>query len=121
MIGEVVHSAARGAPGAADRRGPQQQFDEWALETEIAPGKGAARRGGKWRVTAAEVTTQDAALGRGLRHPAQCRLRVRHPASHDGRRVDLPRAHINLSRQPQRSRSWPLRSKEMNYAPKVGL
>ncbi len=35
---------------------------KWALETEIAPGRGAARAGGKWKLTLASVETQAAAL-----------------------------------------------------------
>lgn len=39
-----------------------EQLRQWATETEIAPGKGAARRGGKWKVIAASADTQEAAL-----------------------------------------------------------
>ena len=39
-----------------------EQIKEWSLETEIETGKGAARRGGKWKVTLASADTQDAAL-----------------------------------------------------------
>ena len=38
------------------------QLGEWAKETDIEAGKGAARRGGKWKVTLASADTQDAAL-----------------------------------------------------------
>ena len=38
------------------------QLAEWARETAIETGRGAARRGGKWKVTLASVETQDAAL-----------------------------------------------------------
>jgi hypothetical protein len=38
------------------------QLVEWAKETEIEAGKGAARRGGKWKVILASVDTQGAAL-----------------------------------------------------------
>lgn len=38
------------------------QLGEWAKETEIAAGTGAARRGGKFRVTLAQADTQEAAL-----------------------------------------------------------
>lgn len=38
------------------------QLAQWALETEIADGAGAARRGGQWRVTLARAKTQAAAL-----------------------------------------------------------
>jgi hypothetical protein len=35
---------------------------QWSLETEIASGAGAARSGGKWKVTLAVVDTEDAAF-----------------------------------------------------------
>ena len=38
------------------------QLGEWAKETDIEAGKGAARRGGKWKVTLASADTQGAAL-----------------------------------------------------------
>jgi hypothetical protein len=38
------------------------QLAAWAKETAIENGRGAARRGGKWKVTLASVETQDAAL-----------------------------------------------------------
>jgi hypothetical protein len=38
------------------------QLAQWARETEIADGVGAARAGGKWRVTLARVATQSEAL-----------------------------------------------------------
>jgi hypothetical protein len=38
------------------------QLQQWALETDIAPGGGAARRGGRWKLTLATVDTQAEAL-----------------------------------------------------------
>ena len=38
------------------------QLAQWARETEIAEGQGAARAGGKWRVTLARVESQSEAL-----------------------------------------------------------
>lgn len=38
------------------------QLARWAQETEIAEGRGAARRGGKWKLTLARAATQGAAL-----------------------------------------------------------
>jgi len=38
------------------------QLAQWALETEIADGGGAARRGGKWKLTLARAGTQGGAL-----------------------------------------------------------
>lgn len=64
-----------------------QQLGQWAQETEIVAGRGAARAGGKWRVTLASVETQDAALSvydqlRAGGYPAEI-----HPATVDGKRV----------------------------------
>jgi hypothetical protein len=39
-----------------------KQLAQWALETEIAPGTGTSRRGGKWKVTLAVADTQADAL-----------------------------------------------------------
>jgi len=38
------------------------QLAEWARETEIADGRGAVRRDGKWRITLARARSQSAAL-----------------------------------------------------------
>ena len=38
------------------------QLAQWALETEIAPGTGAARAGGRWKVTLASADNQQDAL-----------------------------------------------------------
>ncbi len=39
-----------------------EQLRQWATETEITAGAGAARRGGKWKVLAGSVDTQEDAL-----------------------------------------------------------
>lgn len=39
-----------------------KQLEQWATETEIQTGRGAARRGGKWKVVLATVDTQAEAL-----------------------------------------------------------
>jgi hypothetical protein len=41
----------------------EAQLAEWARETEIEAGKGAARRGGKWKVELLSTDSQNAALG----------------------------------------------------------
>ena len=38
------------------------QLAQWALETEIASGRGAARSGGRWKVTLVSADTQEGAL-----------------------------------------------------------
>ena len=40
----------------------KEQLDLWSLETEIAAGAGALRKGGKWRVYLADANNQDDAL-----------------------------------------------------------
>lgn len=40
----------------------EEQLKQWATETEIAPGQGAARRGGKWKVVAASSEEPGVAL-----------------------------------------------------------
>lgn len=62
--------APKTAEGRADRSQPEpqlaavdaQQLAQWALETEIAAGQGAARVGGKWKVVAAASPDQGEAL-----------------------------------------------------------
>ncbi len=54
--------APKGQKGQPVGKVSQKQFDEWAMETEIAAGKGAIRKGGKWRVYLAEAPTQEEAL-----------------------------------------------------------
>lgn len=41
---------------------PKEQLEQWATETDIQPGRGAARQGGRWKVVLATVDTQQEAL-----------------------------------------------------------
>jgi cell division septation protein DedD len=41
---------------------PAQQLQRWAAETEIQPGAGGARSGGRWRVELARAQSQAEAL-----------------------------------------------------------
>jgi hypothetical protein len=45
----------------------EAQLAEWARQTEIGAGKGAARRGGKWKVELLSADKQNAALAGQLR------------------------------------------------------
>jgi len=76
--------APKTAEGRADRSKPEPvlaavdaaQLQQWALETEIAAGQGAARIGGKWKVVAASSPDQGEALKvydqlRAAGYPAQ--------------------------------------------------
>ena len=56
----------------------KKQLDEWAKETEIEAGKGAARRGGRWKLQLAAADDQNAALAvydqvRAQGYPAEIR------------------------------------------------
>ena len=54
--------APRGRLALPVARVSSEQLGQWAAETEIQAGRGAARRGGAWKVVLATVETQDAAL-----------------------------------------------------------
>jgi len=74
------------------------QLEQWATETEIAPGRGGARRGGRWNVYAAEADDQAGALAaydalRAAGYPAQIR-----PVGTEGKLVYRVRVG-NLSSQ----------------------
>jgi hypothetical protein len=86
--------APKTADGKADRSQPdprlaavdQQQLAQWAAETEIAAGAGAARKGGRFKVVAASSPDQEAALKvydqlRAAGYPAQV-----HPVGSAGKR-----------------------------------
>lgn len=45
--------APRGQPALPVSPVPMEQLQQWAVETEIAPGRGAVRRGGAWKVVLA--------------------------------------------------------------------
>jgi hypothetical protein len=54
--------APRNAPPLPVAPVDTEQLRQWAAETQIARGAGAAQRGGKWKVIAASVDTQEEAL-----------------------------------------------------------
>jgi hypothetical protein len=54
--------APRNAPPLPVAPVDPEQLKLWAAETQIAPGSGAAIRGGKWKVIVASVQTQEEAL-----------------------------------------------------------
>ena len=54
--------APKGKPAEPVSPVPKEQLEKWALETEIAPGTGVARRDGKWRVYLADAGNQGDAL-----------------------------------------------------------
>jgi hypothetical protein len=96
-----------------------QQLGQWALETEIAAGRGAARSGGQWKVTLAAADTQDAALAvydqlRAGGYPAQIR-----PALVDGKRVYFVRIPSLPSKAEAEALAGQLRGKMGIGEPRV--
>jgi hypothetical protein len=60
---------------------------QWALETEIAAGQGAARAGGKWKVTLLSAATQEGALAVYAQVRASGYAAEIHPAKAGDKRV----------------------------------
>ncbi len=58
----TFYAAPRNLPPTGIERADPETVRKWAAETEIAPGEGAARRGGKWKVMLGEADSQEAAL-----------------------------------------------------------
>jgi hypothetical protein len=79
--------APRNAPPLPVQPVPPQQLEQWSTETDIAPGQGGARRGGRWNVYVADADDQSGALAaydalRAAGYPAQIR-----PLDRDGRTI----------------------------------
>ena len=75
------------------------QLIQWAQQTEIADGQGAARLGGKWRVTLATAATQSEALDvYGQLRTAGYAAEI-HPAKAGEKRV----YHVRISRLPTKA------------------
>jgi len=79
--------APKDAPPLPVQPVAEEQLKQWADETEIQPGRGAVRRGGRWKVYLAEVGEQGEALKiydavREAGYPAEIR-----PLSAGGRLV----------------------------------
>jgi hypothetical protein len=55
--------APRGQPPQPVQPVNPDQLKKWAAETEVEEGRGAARRGGKWKVVLASSESQNEALG----------------------------------------------------------
>jgi hypothetical protein len=70
--------APKNAPPLPVQPVPPEQLQKWAVETEMQPGAGGARRNGRWRVDLALARTQAEALAlydrlREAGYPAQIR------------------------------------------------
>jgi hypothetical protein len=59
----TFYVAPRGQPPLPVQPVNPDQLKQWAAETEIEDGRGAARRGGKWQVVLASSESQNEALG----------------------------------------------------------
>jgi len=97
------------------------QLAQWAKETEIAEGAGAARQGGKWRVTLARAKTQAAALElydrlRDAGYPAHI-----HPTMAGDARVYLVQISRLASREDAEALLGQLRGTAGVVDPKVSL
>ncbi|HEX9181936.1 MAG TPA: FecR domain-containing protein [Burkholderiales bacterium] len=74
------------------------QLVQWAQQTEIADGQGAARLGGKWRVTLATAPTQGEALEVYTQLRTAGYAAEIHPAKAGEKRI----YHVRISRLPTR-------------------
>lgn len=58
----TFYAAPRNRPPTGIEKADPETVRKWAAETEIVPGAGAARRGGKWKVMLGEADSQADAL-----------------------------------------------------------
>ena len=76
-----------------------QLLAQWALETEITAGQGAARSGGKWKVTLATAESQEAALAIYAQVRADGYAAEIHPAKVGDKRV----YHVRIGSLPSKA------------------
>jgi hypothetical protein len=98
-----------------------QMLGQWALETEIAAGHGAARAGGKWKVTLASSDTQDVALAVYDQVRANGYAAEIHPAMLKGTRVYNVRIGNLPSKEEAEALAGQLRGKMGVNEPKVSM
>ena len=98
-----------------------KQLAQWSLETEIAPGKGAARRGGKWKVVAASVEDQEGAFKVYDALRANGYAAEIHPAKAGGTRVYAVRLANLPSKAEAEALAGSLRGKMGVEAPRVSM
>lgn len=100
---------------------PRQKLDEWSQETEIGTGTGAVRKGGRWKVTLAEVSTQDQALGvyDGLRQAGYAA--EIHPAATEAGQIYRVRISHLPNRQEAAALSAKLKGRLGVSEPKVSM
>ena len=97
----------------------QKQLDEWAKETEIEAGKGAVRRGGKWKLQLAASDDQNSALAvydrvRAAGYPAEI-----HAAKDGDKRSYIVRISNLPSKAEAEALAATLRGKEGVAEPRV--
>jgi len=98
-----------------------QMLGQWALETEIAAGQGAARTGGKWKVTLVSSETQDGALAVYDQVRAGGYAAEIHPAFVAGRRVYIVRLGNLPSREEADALGAQLKGKMGVGEPRVSM
>ena len=96
-----------------------QQLAQWAEETEIQAGRGAARQGGRFQVELARAEDQSGALAlydrlRAAGYPAEIR-----PVTQDGQRVYIVRIRNLASRAEAQGLAAQLRGKHGVTQPRV--
>ena len=98
-----------------------QQLGQWALETEIAAGRGAARSGGKWKVTLISADTQEAALAVYDQVRANGYAAEIHPAKAGDKRIYHVRIVSLPSKEEAESLAAQLKGKMGVADPKVSI
>jgi hypothetical protein len=113
--------APRNAPPLPVAPVDPEQLRQWAAETEIESGKGAARRGGRWKVIAATFDTQADALKLydGLR-AAGYAAQIRPAMAGEKRTYDVRLAHLPSKVEAEALAGW-LRGKMGVVEPIVSL
>jgi hypothetical protein len=91
--------APRGRPALPVQPVNPEQLKQWAEETEIAPGQGAARRGGRWKVVLASGESENEVL-----RVYQDVRAAGYAAELDARRVQGRRAYdVRIAQLPSRA------------------
>ncbi len=98
-----------------------KMLGQWALETEIAAGQGAARSGGKWKVTLASSQSQQGALAVYDQVRANGYAAEIHPAMAGGKRVYNVRIGHLPSKEEAQALAGQLRGKMGVTEPKVSM
>lgn len=98
---------------------PPEQLKQWSAETEVEPGRGVARRGGRWKVVLASVDTQQAALGIYDQVRAGGYAAEIHPDKVEDKRVYIVRLSQLPSKEEAQALAGALRGRMGVAEPKV--